>query len=64
MFLRKKGASWSDTLLRDELFHAGIRHSRTRLEEASASLHAEGEEVSPVQISALGRSADRLSLLG
>lgn len=32
MFLRKKAASWSAILLRDEILHAGIRHSRKRLE--------------------------------
>ena len=31
MFLRRKAASWSDILLRDEIFHAGIRHCRTPL---------------------------------
>lgn len=31
MFLRRKAASWSDILLRDEISHAGIRHCRTPL---------------------------------
>lgn len=31
MVLRRKAASWSDILLRDELSHAGIRHCRTPL---------------------------------
>lgn len=34
MFLRRKAASWSDILLRDEIFHAGIRHCRTPLRSA------------------------------
>lgn len=36
MVLRRKTPSWSDILLRDELFHAGIRHCRTPLRPVAA----------------------------
>lgn len=37
MFLRRKGASWSDILLRDEILHAGIRHCRKPLQSPLAA---------------------------
>lgn len=48
MFLQRKGTSWSGNLLRDELFHAGIRHSRTRLDGVAWAVREAGEEVDTV----------------
>ncbi len=47
MFLRRKGASWSDILLRDEILHAGIRHCRKKLHSPLAA-----DDVPPAALAA------------
>lgn len=57
MFLQKKGMSWSGSLLRDELFHAGIRHSRKRLSGMAWAVREVGEDADTVPAMQLGSFA-------
>lgn len=68
MFLRRKATSWSAILLRDELLHAGIRHSRKPLTEcgradgAAATAPAETSAAAPA--GTFDRRADQVRPLG